>query len=341
MSNPLVERIQKGIKNRNAAVSILLVSVIAAIVGIVVLFGSEIIQDVKRLNNGIQIFISDHEQEIDEGNQQIKSYIESIYSFDELEQQIETSAQNEADSLAEGAHMEELQSALSGLTSFIGGSDEAGDAVEEDTGRSLNWIIIFFSSIGYFIYILFTYEYFQEKSRKYFGGDIKQSKGIARFIGDFKRIFLDYFRQRSKIVGINFLIFLTTFLILDLPGAIMIAVIAAALTYIAHFHYLALIPLSLSCWIVAMETGNSFFLFFGIVAGAFVLVSILEELLMYPRFMKKYDTLNPAIMLVSLCCMDAYFWRCNRNLNRIAIDYRHVDLSGSIAIVLESEYDGV
>ena len=111
--------------------------------------------------------------------------------------------------------------------------------------------------------------------------------------------FLDYFWKRTMIVTICFIIFLTTFLILKLPGAIIIACIAALLCYIPHFQYLALIPIALGCWVLSMETGTNFFVFLSIIGGVFILISILEETIFTPRVMKDFNGLNPAIMIVS------------------------------------------
>jgi predicted PurR-regulated permease PerM len=147
--------------------------------------------------------------------------------------------------------------------------------------------------------MLYDFNYFEEKYKKYFSSSGKGQNIIQEFFEDFRRIFLDYFQRRSWIVLICMTIFITTFLIMGIPGAILIGFIAGLLCYIAHFQYFALIPLSLSCLIMSIENGESFFLYFGIVLGVFILVSILEELVLYPKIMEHKSGINPAILAVS------------------------------------------
>lgn len=296
MVNPLVKKIQKIIPNRNLAVTSLLLALTGFILGVVLIFGVEIVNDIKRLNNAFEIFAEDHHEEIDETNQKIKLYIEKIYSSDQIQQGI-LQAEEQQDSLKSTA-MDQMQTALSGITSFLGSGDQ--DSTENESGGfGFNWLIILFGSMIYFFYIIYSFEYFEKKVKKYFDGDFKKNHFIKNFMADFKRIFLVYFRKRTEVVLICFLIMLSGFLILNLPGAIMIALLAALLCYIPHFQYIILIPVSLSCWVLSIETGTDFLVFYAIVGGILILISILEETIFTPKIMKEYNGLNPAIMIVS------------------------------------------
>lgn len=295
MVNPLIKKIQKVIPSRNAAVTTFLALFFALIFGIILIFGVEIINDVKRLNGAFQTFAQEHHEEIDETNQTIKNYLEKIYNSEKVQESIHQ-AEEQQDSLKTTA-TDHLQTALKGVTSFLGSSQtETG---QESGGYGVNWLIIIIGSFVYFFYIIYSFEYFEKKVQKYFDGDFKKNHFIKKFIDDFKRVFLEYFRKRTKVVSISFGILLIGFLILDLPGAIFIACLAALFCYIPHFHYVALLPASLSCWVLSMETGTSFFVFIGIIAGIMIIISILEELIFTPRVMKDFNGLNPAIMIVS------------------------------------------
>ncbi|MBD3636008.1 MAG: AI-2E family transporter [Crocinitomicaceae bacterium] len=294
--SPLIKKLQRFIPNRNLAVTSFLLLAVILSAGIFYLFGSEIVDDFKRLNGAFKTFAQDNSAQIDETNETIKSYIQEIYSMEVVQDEIHQ-LENQQDSLAQNG-MGDLKSALSGITSFLGsGSKESAEVSDVNTG--LNWIVIFFSSIVYFLYILFTWDYYEKRFKKYFDSGVRSNTSIQSFILDFKRIFLDYFRKRTKVVLICMAFFICSFLILNIPGAILIGVIAGLLCYIAHFHYLTLIPLSLSCWVLSMETQVNFFVFFGIVFGLFLIVSILEEFVFIPKIMKGFNGLNPAIMLVS------------------------------------------
>lgn len=302
MVDPLIKRLQKVIPNRKLAVTTFLTLAVTTLLSIILLFGVEIVDDAKRLNNAFQTFAQDHEQEINETNQNIKNYIAKIYNADQVQEGIVQAQQNQ-DSLQNTA-LEHFQTALAGITSFLGPED---DTIDENAGANLNWLVVLLGSLVYFFYVLYSFEYFEKGTKKYLAGDFKKHLFIQRFIADFRRIFLIYFRKRTKVVLICFLIFLSSFLIIDLPGAIIIACITALLCYIPHFHYIALIPISLGCWVLSEETGLSFYIFLSIIAGVFVVVSILEELIFTPKIMNDFNGLNPAIMIVSFAVWSHLF----------------------------------
>lgn len=286
-SNIHVRRLQKIIPKRDFAVTAYLVLVVAVGLGTVVLFGAEFVQDIKRLNGALTTFASNHQEEIEGVNDEIRSYIELIYTNEDLQASLSAAKLDSTGS-------EYLTDALSGITSFLGGGSEEA-AVEKTTDRSINWLVVLFTSIGYYSLILYTFGYFEEKFEKYFGKPGEGSGGIAQFIADFRRIFLDYLNRRTWIVLICTAIFTTTFLIINIPGAIFLGILSGLLCYIAHFHYLALLPLALASFVRAIEAGQHFFLFYGIAIGVCILVSILEEAVLYPKFMEGISSLNPAI----------------------------------------------
>lgn len=284
-----VTRLQRLIPNRDLAVTTYLIVTITLTLGILVLFGAELVGDVQRLNDAFVTFTEDHQAEIDEASEEIKSYIELIYQNEELQETLNSGS-------LDSSSTEYLNQALSGIMSFLeqGGEKEP----EEKPDRSINWLVVLFSSIGYFFFILYTFKYFEQKFEKYFGGTGELSGGVNQFIADFRRIFLDYLQRRTWIVLICSAIFTTTFLILAIPGAILLGILAGLLCYIAHFHYFALLPLALCSWVRAIETDQHFFLYFGIIIGVFVLVSVLEELVLYPKIMEEISSINPAIFMV-------------------------------------------
>lgn len=288
ITNPIIRRIQRFIPSRAAAVTIFISLVITVFVSIIVLFSSEVIHDFERLNQAFITFADDNSETIDATTQQIKTFITNLYpsSSDSLNWEDELK-KIEVDSAVIGKSVDNLVSIFKSTTPQT-----------KPFFKEINWLMVMIYAIGYYLCIIYTYSYFEEKSKKYFSGIHNSPRFIDQLLVDFKRVFIPYFKQRTIVVIICMFIFITTFLIIGIPGAIIIGVIAGLLCYASHFHYLALIPLLLGCWVLSVEQEQSFFLYFGIVFGLCILVSILEELVFVPKIMTEASAMNPAIMML-------------------------------------------
>ncbi len=292
-ANPLVKKIQKKIPDRNLAVGLLLLLATTVIIGSLFLFGKHIVRDFKRLNHAFVTFAESNKEELDSTAAEIKTFIENIYSSEKIRELQNKWIKKDSTAKSTPVSIGEL---LSGLTSFM---EEDHKNKHSEKQNDFNGFIFFLMSISYFIMILFTYDYFEEKYRKYFGNLKEINPVMAVVLKDFNATFPVYFRQRTKVVLISMAIFVTAFLIMDIPGSVILGILAGILCYASHFHYIALIPLLLSCWVLSVEQPQSFFFFFGITSGVFVGVSILEETLFFPRLMKGVSTMNTAIMAFS------------------------------------------
>ena len=295
--NPVIKKIQKIIPSRNLAVSTFLILIVGLFAGSMVFFGSLVVKDLERFNNAFVVFADNNSEGIDEITNEVKTYINKIYSEVNLEKVMEDT---KMDSI--GLNTESIASSLSKITSFFSSDGETGEV-----DRSYNWLVIILYAIGYFIAIIYSYEYFVSRYDRYFGGNKRQNKYLKGIINDFNVTFTTYFVQRSKVVFISTILFIACFLIIGIPGAIILGVIAGLLCYISHFHFITLIPLSLSCWALSIEQDQSFLLFFGLVVALFIIVSILEEMVFFPKIMKGVSNMNPAIMLISFVFWGAVF----------------------------------
>jgi len=224
--------------------------------------------------------------------------LENIYSPEELKEQLglnqNTDSITNKDELFSELDIETIKESLSAIASFFYSKDEA----DSDSDSRLNWFIIIISSFLYFIYIIYTFNYFDNIIQKYLKN--KQSEKFSRIISDLRSTFLNYFKERTKIVLIYTVVFTASFFIIGIPGALILGVITGFLCYIPYFQYLTLIPISLSCLVLSMEDSSGFFLSFGIIFAIFVVMSVIEELLLFPKIMKGVSGMNPAIMMVSV-----------------------------------------
>ena len=111
---------------------------------------------------------------------------------------------------------------------------------------------------------------------------------------------MKYIKLLTRIVLVLAVIYAVAFLILDMPGMILITLLIVLLSYIPYLQYLALIPLAVGCLVLSVENEQSFLLLFGIVVGVFVSASLIEELVLTPWIMEKNIGMNPVIMLLAL-----------------------------------------
>lgn len=292
--NPVVRKVQQKIPNRELAVTVVLGLSLLLVVGMGVFFGTQIFKDFERLNDAIVRYAEDNSESIDASTQQIKEYLDQLYSPEELQEKMGLNTDSlDTEALMEQVDTDALGSSLEKVAAFF-----SSESDETTPDKSMNWLVIFFSSIAYFLYIIYTYGYFETKFQKYFGGE---SQGVgAQLFSTFKSTFLSYFKQRSIVVGIYIVLFAIAFMLIGVPGAILFAVLAGLLCYIAYFQYIMLLPLAMGCVVLAIERDQSFFLFFGIILGVFILLSVLEELVLFPYVMKDVATMNPAIMMAAL-----------------------------------------
>ena len=295
---PAILRIQKIVKNRNLATTIFLAIKAGGLILFLIFCTRYINRDFKRLNQSfIQITKIDKEK-LNKTAQKVNEYIADIYDFESLKK----SLKYKSDSVISGLKnmdysqldTESIKSGFEKLTSVFHRQKKEAETIQP----SFSFTFIFFSTIGYFILILFHLNYFIKIREKYFGGKIKSI--FHTIIDDFNKSFVKYFKLRTKIVLLLSPIYLVSFIILDMPGTILITLLIVLLSYISYLQYIALIPLSVGCLILSVENPHGFLFYFCIVLGIFILASIIEELILTPRIMEKNIGINPVIITLAI-----------------------------------------
>jgi len=301
-SKNAIYKIQKWIKNRNLAVTAYLLSIFVVIAVILIFFSAYINHDAKRLTGAFKTFASNNEQEIDAASQKVADFIASYYNPEEIQSFVEHKKDSIQDVIDKGEFdfsqldTDAIKESLASIFSFFQSSDET---IEEEVEKpSASFIVIFFSTLFYFIYILYYLDYFTGRWDRYV---TSKSHGIFKVMADdLNHSFVKYFKLRSRIVLILTIAYLIGFSVLGVPGAIIFALLAGVLAYIPYLQYFTIIPLSLSCLVLTMETQNSFFIYFGIVVGIFVLMSIVEEMWLTPNIMESNIGMNPVVMILAV-----------------------------------------
>ena len=228
----------------------------------------------------------------------VNEYIADIYDFENLKESLKQKSDSAVLSLNNIDYSEldteSIKTSFKRITSVF--QSQKSEVKKIKPRFSLTFI--FFSTIGYFILILFQLEYFIEIRDKYFNGKIKSM--FHTIVDDFNKSFVKYFKLRTKIILLLSPIYIISFVILDMPGTILITILILLLSYISYVQYIALIPLSIGCLILSIENSHSFLFYFCIVLGIFILASIIEELILTPRIMEKNIGINPVIITLAI-----------------------------------------
>lgn len=82
--------------------------------------------------------------------------------------------------------------------------------------------------------------------------------------------------------------------------AIGLGIMIGIMDLVPYLHTFALIPTAFLAMLKSAETGQSFWLVFGLAVGLFVVVQIITDMIVTPKIMGKAMGLNPAILLLSL-----------------------------------------
>jgi predicted PurR-regulated permease PerM len=260
--------------------------------------GNYINRDFKRLATSFPVLSSQNKDKLTTAEVKIKEYITVFYDTDQLESSLKLKADSASQiatsgSLA-GIDNQAIEDSFAKITEGFG-SKPADEASKKS---SIGIISILLMSVSYFVLILFNIEYFETLRKRYVG-----KKTASRFntvMSDFNQSFVKYFALRGKIVLLLSLIYLPVFILLNMPGALLFTFLILFLSFIPYLQYLVLIPASVACLALSTEGNQSFLLYFGIVAGTFVLASIIEEFGLSPRIMEKNIGINPAIMVLSI-----------------------------------------
>lgn len=157
----------------------------------------------------------------------------------------------------------------------------------------------------YMFFILLDYEYlttnwvriFPQKNRPFWRDLMK----------DVEHELNNYIRGQALVALCMGVMFCIGFTIMDFPMAIGLGILIGLLDLVPYLHTFALIPTAFLAMLKAADTGQSFWLIFGLAVGLFIVVQIITDMIVTPKIMGKVMGLNPAILLLSLSVWGAIF----------------------------------
>ena len=159
-------------------------------------------------------------------------------------------------------------------------------------------ITIVFVILLYFIFILLDYEKIAEGWIKLIPERYRPfTKGLAEDVEDSMN---RYFRGQALIALCVGVLFAIGFRIIDFPLAVSLGLFIGFLNLIPYLQTLGIIPMALLSLLKSTETGENFWLIFGLSLLVLCVVQSIQDLFLAPKIMGKAMGLNPAIILLSL-----------------------------------------
>ena len=150
----------------------------------------------------------------------------------------------------------------------------------------------------YMFFILLDYEFLTEnwvrifpKKNRPFWNELAQ---------DASRELNNYIRGQGLVSLIMGIMFCIGFTIIDFPMAIGLGILIGVMNLVPYLHTFALIPTAFLALLKAGDTGQNFWVIFGMAILVFIVVQIISDMVVTPRVMGKAMGLNPAIILLSL-----------------------------------------
>ena len=171
-------------------------------------------------------------------------------------------------------------------------------SVVGQTANILISIVASMITLLYMFFILLDYEtltanwirIFPKKSRPFW----------QELMKDVERELNNYIRGQGMVALCMGIMFCIGFTIIGFPMAIGLGILIGIMDLVPYLHTFALIPTAFLAMLKAADTGQNFWIVFGLAFLVFCVVQIHTDMVVTPKIMGKAMGLNPAILLLSL-----------------------------------------
>ena len=150
----------------------------------------------------------------------------------------------------------------------------------------------------YMFFILMDYEYLTANWIRIFPPKVRPFWN--ELMNDVERELNNYIRGQSAVAACMGVMFCVGFSLLDFPMAIGLGILIGIMDLVPYLHTFALIPTAFRAMLKAADTGQNFWVIFGLAVGLFAVVQIITDMIVTPKIMGKAMGLNPAVLLLSL-----------------------------------------
>ena len=171
-------------------------------------------------------------------------------------------------------------------------------SVVSQTATVLMSIVASMITLLYMFFILLDYEtltanwvrIFPKKNRPFWSVLMK----------DVERELNNYIRGQGMVALCMGIMFCIGFTIIGFPMAIGLGILIGIMDLVPYLHTFALIPTAFLAMLKAADTGQNFWVVFGLAVLVFCVVQVITDMVVTPKIMGKAMGLNPAILLLSL-----------------------------------------
>ena len=171
-------------------------------------------------------------------------------------------------------------------------------SVVSQTATVLMSIVASMITLLYMFFILLDYEtltanwvrIFPKKNRPFWTALMK----------DVERELNNYIRGQGMVSLCMGIMFCIGFTIIGFPMAIGLGILIGIMNLVPYLHTFALIPTAFLAMLKAADTGQNFWVVFGLAVLVFCVVQVITDMVVTPKIMGKAMGMNPAILLLSL-----------------------------------------
>ena len=171
-------------------------------------------------------------------------------------------------------------------------------SVVSQTATVLMSIVASMITLLYMFFILLDYEtltanwvrIFPKKNRPFWSALMK----------DVERELNNYIRGQGMVALCMGIMFCIGFTIIGFPMAIGLGILIGIMDLVPYLHTFALIPTAFLAMLKAADTGQNFWVVFGLAVLVFCVVQVITDMVVTPKIMGKAMGLNPAILRLSL-----------------------------------------
>ena len=171
-------------------------------------------------------------------------------------------------------------------------------SVVSQTASIVMSIVASLITLLYMFFILMDYEFLTNNWIRIF--PVKNRPFWHELAGDVERELNNYIRGQGLVALCMGIMFCIGFTIMNFPMAIGLGILIGVLDLVPYLHTFALIPTAFLAMLKAADTGQNFWVVFGLAVGLFALVQVISDMIVTPHIMGKAMGLNPAILLLSL-----------------------------------------